>query len=191
MSKGTITMSLEENDKDILEQIRQEIGSERPLEFIDYSNKHNFGYTYKNQYRLLLFSTHMCSMLKSHGMLPNKSLVLTFPTLDQDLIPHFIRGYFDGDGCVCQGKKATNFSVTITSTNDFCVNLKEIVERELNVNCHIYDASNHNVITKVFTISGRLQTKTFLDWIYRDADLFLKRKYNRYIQYFYNNIKYK
>lgn len=47
-SKGTIGMSLQESDKVILERIRNEVGSEKPLEFIDYSNKHDFGYTYKN-----------------------------------------------------------------------------------------------------------------------------------------------
>lgn len=188
MSKGTITMSLEERDKSILDRIRNEIGSERPLEFLDYSNKHDFGYTYKNQYRLLLFSSHMCKSLQSHGMVPNKSLVLEFPVLDDKLIPHFIRGYFDGDGCICQGKRETNFLATITSTNDFCIRLKEIIEHEIHINCYIYDASNHNGITKVLATSGRLQVKALLDWLYKDADLFLERKYNRYIQYFYNNL---
>ena len=189
MSKGTITMSLEEGDKDILERIREEIDSGRPLEFLDYSNKHDFGYTYKNQYRLLLFSTHMCKTLQIHGMIPNKSLALEFPTLDEKLIPHFVRGYFDGDGCICKGKRETNFLATITSTNNFCIKLKEIVEREIGINCHIYDASNHNGITKVFTTSGRLQTKAFLDWLYKDASMFLERKHNRYIRYFYNNLE--
>lgn len=185
--KCTITMSLEERDKDILERIRNEIGSERPLEFLDYSNKHDFGYTYKNQYRLLLFSAHMCKALESYGMIPNKSLVLTFPEIKEDLLSHFIRGYFDGDGCICQGKKETNFLVSITSTYDFCITLKEIIEKYVGINCHIYDASNHNGITKVFTTSGRLQVKALLDWLYKDADLYLERKYNRYIQYFYND----
>ena len=37
-------MSLEERDKDILERIRNEIGSERPLEFLDYSNKKRYSW---------------------------------------------------------------------------------------------------------------------------------------------------
>jgi hypothetical protein len=186
-SKRTISMSLEERDKDILERIRNEIGSERPLEFLDYSNKHDFGYTYKNQYRLLLFSAHMCEALESHGMVPNKSLVLNFPDIREDLLPFFILGVFDGDGSVSQCKtKETNFTLTITSTESFCEKLKEIVEAKLGIRCHIYDAQNHNGITKVFNISGRLQVKQFLDWLYKDADMFLERKHDRYIQYFYN-----
>ncbi len=39
--------------------------------------------------------------LCKHGCVPNKSLILEFPkTVPSDLIHHFIRGYFDGDGSV-------------------------------------------------------------------------------------------
>lgn len=186
-SKRTISMSLEENDKEILERIRNEVGSERPLEFLDYSCKNDFGYTYKNQYRLLLFSAHMCRVLELHGVVPNKSLILEFPSIREDLLPFFVLGVFDGDGSVSRGKtKETNFIVTITSTKSFCESLKEIIETRLGISCHIYDAQNNNGITKVFTVSGRLQAKKFLDWLYKDADMFLKRKHDRYIQYFYN-----
>lgn len=190
-SKRTISMSLEERDKDILERIRNEIGSERPLEFIDYSNKHDFGYTYKNQYRLLLFSAHMCNVLESIGMVPNKSLIADFPILPSELIRHFVRGLFDGDGSVyrCQYKNRNSYqhTLTITSTLLLCEKLVNVVENVLDINCHIYDASNHNGITKVFTISGKNQIKKFMDWIYDDSGLKLQRKYDRYIQYFYSD----
>ena len=160
--KGTISMSLEERDKGILDRICYEMHNEHPLEFIDYSNKHDFGYTYKNQYRLLMFSSQMCEALESHGMVPNKSLVLSFPNIREDLLPHFIRGYFDGDGSIAQGRRDTNFILTITSTNSFCEKLKYIVENNVGINCHIYDASNHNGVTKVFTTN----------LIYRIPDLY-------------------
>ena len=189
--KGTISMSLEEQDKDILECIRNEVGSERPLEFIDYSQKHDFGYVYKDQYRLLLFSTHMCKTLESIGMVPNKSLIVTFPKISSHLIRHFIRGLFDGDGSVYRRKyknrNSYQHTLTITSTLMLCEELVSIVKTELDVNCHIYDASNRNGITKVFNISGKNQIKKFMDWIYDGADLKLQRKYNRYIQYFYTD----
>lgn len=122
--KGTVSMTLEEGDFDILEKIRKEIKSERELEFLDYSNKHDFGYTYKNQYRLLLFSSHICDSLINLGVVPNKSLILEFPEIKEDLLHHFIRGVFDGDGSVYQGKIKTQFTLTITSTDSFCNTLK-------------------------------------------------------------------
>lgn len=187
--KSTVSMTLEEQDKNDLERIRNEIGSERPLEFIDYSNKHDFGYTYKNQYRLLLFSSHMCKSLENIGMVPNKSLVVNLPNLKHELIRHFVRGLFDGDGSVYRGqynnRKSCQHTLTITTTLSMCESLIDIVENTLNINCHIYDASNHNGITKVFNISGKNQVKTFMDWMYDDADLKLTRKHQRYMQYFY------
>lgn len=189
-SKRTISISLEEKDRDILERIRNEIGSERPLEFIDYSNKHDFGYTYKNQYRLLLYSAHMCNVLESIGMVPNKSLVVDFPTLSSELVRYFVLGLFDGDGsvyrCKYKNKNSYQHTLTITSTLSLCEKLAYIIKSTLNINCHIYDASNHNGITKVFNISGKNQIKKFMDWMYQDADLKLQRKYDRYIQYFYS-----
>jgi hypothetical protein len=188
LDKATISISLQEDDKDILEKMRLEIGSEKPLEFIDYSNKHDFGYTYKNQYRLLMFSTHMCNQLNDKGIIPNKSLTIGFPTwLDKDLISHYVRGVFDGDGSISNyyiNENNTHINITITATEDFCNELKDTCKNTLNINASIYDASCHNGVTKVFTLSGRNVVKTFLDWIYKDANLFLQRKYKCYCNYY-------
>lgn len=188
MPKSTISMSLQEEDKDILERIRNEVGSGKPLEFLDYSNKHDFGYTYKNQYRLLFFSTHMCRVLSEKGMMQNKSLVLEFPEwLDESLYSHFIRGYYDGDGSVHFSEKYKNSILTITSTENFCLKIKEYIEKTLQINTYMADASSHNGITRVFGISGANQIKTFLDWLYKDADIYLERKYQKYINKYYNS----
>lgn len=190
IKKQTVSMSLQEDDYEILEKIRLCIGSERELEYIDNSNKHNFGYTYKNQWRLLLFSKHICESLNNIGMTPSKSLSLKFPTIDKSLYRHFIRGYFDGDGSVYQyfvNENNKPVTLTITSTNSFCEKVQEILNDELSINTGIYDASNHNGITKVLSMSTN-SSKIFLDWIYDNAELYMKRKHDRYIQYFYYNV---
>lgn len=188
LDKATISISLQEEDKDILEKMRLEIGSEKPLVYLDYSNKHDFGYSYKNQYRLTMFSTHMCAELNNKGVVPNKSLIIAFPKwLDDSLIPHFIRGVYDGDGSIYRSYINDNnlpITVTITATESFCNELKKICKDKLDISPKIYDASCHNGITKVFTLSGRNISKKFLDWIYQDADLYLQRKYNRYCEYY-------
>lgn len=185
--KGTISISLQESDKLILEDVRKNVGSNKPLEYLDYSKKKDGGYSYKNQYRLLMFSKHMCDSLSDIGMVKNKSLVLSFPNIPDELYPHFIRGYYDGDGSVCQQiKSSTNHAVliTITSTESFCKSLVEICKNELGFSPKIYDASCRNGVTKVCTISGRRICKKFLDWIYKDATIYLERKYQRYVNYY-------
>lgn len=184
--KQTVSMSLQEEDFDILEKIRKCMGNEHPLEYIDYSNKHDFGYTYKNQYRMLIFSKHICDSLDNIGMTPNKSLTLEFPRIDKELYRHFIRGYFDGDGSVYQSFVNENnkpVTLTITSTLLFLEKIKQIISDELGIYAGIYDASNHNGITKVLSMSTEA-SNIFLDWLYLDANLYMQRKYDRYIKYF-------
>lgn len=190
LSKGTISISLQEEDKELLEYIRKEIGSDKPLEYLDYSNKNDFGYKYKNQYRLIMFSAHMCNSLKELGMIPNKSLQLTMPILREDLYSHFIRGYFDGDGSFCSrytpdGKYRC--LTTITSTDIFCQQAKDIISRQAKISCgNIYDASCHNGITKVLSISGKIQNRNFYEWLYKDSTMYLDRKYYKVMNAFPN-----
>lgn len=182
LSKSTVSISLQEEDKYILEFMKKEMESEKPLEFIDYAAKTDFGYHYKNQYRLLIFNKHMCDRLNALGMTQNKSLTLNFPSIDKSFYSHFIRGYFDGDGSVCFCSTNSNCIATITSTEIFCNEIKRILECELGIHVGIYDASNKNNITKVASISGKNQVEKFGQYIYHDAESFLYRKYNKFVE---------
>lgn len=54
----------------------------------------------KNQYRLTINNKHISKRLAELGCGKAKTSVITFPTLEQvpeNLIHHFIRGYFDGN----------------------------------------------------------------------------------------------
>ena len=135
-----------------------------------------------------MFSSYMSEQLNEKGITPNKSLTIGFPNwLDDSLISHYIRGVYDGDGSVYRAYRNENnlpITVTITATESFCIELKKLCKEKLNIDAGIYDASCHNGITKVFTLSGRNIAKKFLDWIYQDADLYLQRKYDRYCDYY-------
>ena len=130
-----------------------------------------------------MFSTQLCQSLNNIGMVPNKSLTLEFPDINPSFYSHFIRGYFDGDGCVTHNIPNKTRLVTITSTENFCLKLQHIVQEILGITGTIVDASNHNGITKVYTIGSIPNIKKFLDFLYADAELFLERKYQRYLEY--------
>ena len=58
--------------------------------------------------------------LKKLGCVEKKSSILTFPTSQQvpnNLIYHFIRGYFDGDGSICITDK--NYHISFVGTENF------------------------------------------------------------------------
>ena len=190
LDKLTIRLQLQYTDKEILELIRKELNLEKPLKFIKCSDKvASNGYVSKDMYQLEIYSKHMCKTLESYGMVQNKSLVLKFPTFfDDELYRHFIRGYYDGDGSFCPHYTKNGwlqFLITITSTEDFCKNCLEIIRKHSGISGGgIYDCSSHNGITKVLSISGSIQTKAVLDWLYKDSELYIQRKHDLYIQHF-------
>ena len=183
--KQTAFISLQESDRELLEKIRNEMSSNQPLKITDQSNRHDNNYSYNNMCTFNMYSKHICDSLTNLGIVKNKSLVLKFPDIKEELYPHLLRGYFDGDGSIYQQVKNEHnkkITLTFTSTEQFCKKIKEIVETKLGIYCGIYDASCHNGITKVASLSGTSAIK-LLNWMYKDADLYLQRKYDRYITY--------
>jgi hypothetical protein len=45
-------------------------------------------------------SKKMVNDLANLGVTPNKTFTLQYPTINETLEKHFLRGYFDGDGCI-------------------------------------------------------------------------------------------
>ena len=58
------------------------------------------GKNHKIGYRLQIGSKEMFADLHNLGFVQNKSLILTLPEIPSKCIADFVRGYFDGDGCI-------------------------------------------------------------------------------------------
>ena len=91
-------------DKCILEAIKKALGSEHNLNYrapkkVTYKN----GKTYESAegYRLRIGSKKLFDDLLKLGLTTRKSLTIKFPiNIPKVYLNHFMRGYFDGDGCV-------------------------------------------------------------------------------------------
>lgn len=186
-STNVIRLGLQEQDKKILEDIAKEVGYDAPLIFYEHSKEHE---GWKDVYTLAIRSAHMSNVLNNLGMHKAKSLILEFPKwLDKNLYSHFIRGYFDGDGSVYCYEKKMNWNISIVSTKNFCEFVKNIVENELGIHVHVKLNGRRNDITSDIRIGGNRQVLRFLDWIYKDSDLRMERKYIKYQQLLdYENI---
>lgn len=182
LNKNNIEISLKKDDKQILEDISKivykKIYLKKRIERVWLDKKQNKLYTSSSQYRFLITSKKIANELKNHGLIENKSLKIRMPNLDSKFISHFIRGYFDGDGCIFISKKykGTN-RVTIVSNYFFCKQLSLIINSILKINSKVQHKTNN---VGCVSISGNNQIKTFLDWIYADANLKLNRKYLLY-----------
>lgn len=93
-----MSISLQEQDKSILELFKREL--KRPNELIKIINK-DISINRAIQYCFTVSGQKIHDDLVKHGCVENKSLILQFPkTVPEKLMSHFIRGYFDGDGCI-------------------------------------------------------------------------------------------
>lgn len=138
-------------------------------------------------------SHKMVNDLYKLGCVDRKSLILNFPTFEQVpryLMCHFIRGYFEGDGCINTSinkyDKYLNFRLSIMSSILFIDKLVHFLENELNI------SFKYRIVCKSAELHSGHKTKMFkfLDWIYNDMrDLYLDRKYNKYLTMKENLIK--
>lgn len=121
---------------------------------------------------------HMWTTLNSYGCIPRKSLVLKFPDKsifkDESLIRHFIRGYFDGDGCLTfsHTEKIMHLRTSLIGTNSFITKVREyLIAQGINVGRIL---NNPGISYCLINI----HSKSFLDYIYQNAIIYLDRKFN-------------
>jgi hypothetical protein len=112
----------------------------------------------------------------------SKTFKIEFPELiNINLYKHFIRGYYDGDGCITiPTNHPDNITLTITSNIKFCNGLAEYVKNTVMVNmksCVRYKDVGCARLT------GKNQIIKFMNWLYEDATIYMKRKYNKYNNY--------
>ena len=127
--------------------------------------------------------------LIKQGCVPKKSLILKFPTEQQVpnyLIKHFIRGYFDGDGWFSNTPSC--FQVGIIGTEDFIKGFLNIIEIQ-NKNNKIFTVHREDG-AKRYVFGGLNDVTNFLNWIYKDANIYLDRKYEHYLDFIQNGTKY-
>lgn len=126
-------------------------------------------------YSLEICSKKICDDLIKLGCVPRKSLILTFPTfLDRELIKHFIRGYFDGDGCISTIK--TSPGISILGTNEFLTYITNIYQKDK----PLFKDKRHK--NNTFSIRFKVNNGLFFLYdIYNNANVYLDRKYKKYI----------
>jgi intein-encoded DNA endonuclease-like protein len=182
-----VEISLIEEDKYILDKFAQELKTEKPLYFKKLNDKNK---NWNNVFRLAFNSVKLSNRLNDLGVIPRKSLVLTFPSEDDvrsNLLKHFIRGYFDGDGCVSYYTKNDKYKDKITQykygnfsmvgTFDVLSHIKLILDEELDIKLSLDKIKN---IYKLGTADHTAIRKIFC-YFYNNSNIFLIRKYNKFI----------
>jgi hypothetical protein len=183
--KNVAKINLVETDVDILKDIASKIYFDNNyqisrIEGMSKMWKNGNTYYTKPQMVLTLTRKKIVDDLKKLGLKEHKSFDIRFPDINEKYIKDFIRGYFDGDGHFYTSEKHKNNNrIQIISNDKFIIDLKNVIENFINVKCHINESEIKNIHR--LSIFGNIQVKKFLDWIYKDSDLKLNRKYVHYM----------
>jgi hypothetical protein len=163
----SITLGLNEQDLGILLEFNKELKYNKPLK---YSN---------NMFVCVINSQKMYNDLLDKGCMERKTFKIKFP--DEKIVPrhliwHFIRGYFDGDGCIYIGKKSYTNYVNFLGNYDFINEMSKYINDCIEVKNDLRKKGN------IWSLSYRTKDRLILlrDILYSDANVFFLRKKEKF-----------
>lgn len=167
--------NLKEEDKAHLEKFQKDLQSNYKIKEIEKRNKkRDFNSVVCN---IRINSRKLVDSLIKNEIYPNKTGKEVLPkTVPKELIPHFIRGYFDGDGSITLNKSFRMCSSSIEILKAF----NDYFKLVLNVEYKIYEDKSYAVPFFVIDSNNRKNNKVVLDHLYNGSTLYLDRKYKRY-----------
>lgn len=136
-------------------------------------------------YYVSLTSVHMVKSLMKLGVAPNKTENESLPPIAKELVPHFIRGYFDGDGITCikeRKTKSEEFAHLSGSglRSGFIGGLNIITSIIQETKAHPFRFSRATKNKEVYQIvGGQNFSRMLYDYMYQDATIWLERKRQR------------
>lgn len=180
-SGGSKYLQFTSTDRKFLKNIKQLLKSKHKISKKKHKNK-NWNYCYVIQ----VGSKDLFADLEELGFRPNKSKNLMMPEISDILFKHFVRGYFEGDGCVWYGtynKKNRTIKPRLIQTHFICGD-KSFLKKLSTKLAHLAKVGNGSLVDKNsgFDLSyAKRDSIKLYDFLYRDKNkLFSDKKYNKF-----------
>lgn len=100
------------------------------------------------------------------------------PDISKELMPAFIRGYSDGDGSIVVDKN-NRVSWGFCGTKELLNSIQDFFGLNYKLSQRFPERDNNNWQLK---ITGWQNVPACLDITYKNATIYLKRKYNKYVE---------
>lgn len=170
-----LIINIIKSDEEILTRFKKEISYTGKIYFTPKKNG-------QDQSAIRVCSNQFKKDINNYFNTANKTYNLEWcKNIPLEFLIHFIRGYFDGDGCVHFNNLKGQYSASIVGTENFLLELKKFYNKSNNTT----DGSikNNGTYTNLY-FSGKYAAKTFLDWLYKDSteETRLSRKYQKYLE---------
>lgn len=167
-----LTIELSAKDKNQLLMMRKDLCADHPISY----RKRNES----QMASLRISSRYLCQQLDKWGCIQNKSFVLQYPSnLSKEFERDFIRGFFDGDGCihVHKNEKSKTFSMYSVSSS-FLIRIKDIIEQETEIKLHYYTQDNGHIIS----IMKKNDIEAIFHYLYDNATTYMNRKKEKFLR---------
>ena len=174
----TLQLEIHHRDKYLLEEFIKDIESDRRILTCKNETKNNI--------KVTIYSEKIYEDLHKYGVVERKTTkIKEIPHIQFNMMNHFIRGYFDGDGCITLKKPKDQYIHRATAffcgTQKFLECLNNLLSNEIClkdtklINMNKYGSNVFNLrycrnddIVKLY------------DYMYEDATIFLNRKKSKF-----------
>lgn len=161
-------------DLDILLKVKCALDAEQPVKLVKYD-----GF---EAYLLSISSQKLSKSLIEQNCFINKTYTLSFPSIKEEFYSHFIRGFFDGDGHLHVNPKKGSCRIDFTSASTKILEEIRIIIGSFSKSLGGLRKENGKSNAWHLTFSGE-QVNTILDWLYKDATIYMNRKHDKYLNY--------
>jgi len=129
---------------------------------------------YENLSKLCICSDKICSDLKKYGIEQRKTYTLKFPkNISYEMFSHYVRGYFDGDGCVFVKGYHNSIKYSCSSLK-FIKSLRKILEENYNIKTNDKIANHGSYYELIYSRQDSFEA--YYHFFYKNATIYLKRK---------------
>lgn len=190
-SSRTCYFTITSKDYSLISQIKTVLNSSHKIYIkrAHFQKFKNGTYLCSKNYILRVGSKEMCQDIIDIGVRPRKSLRIRLPKITDNLFEFYLRGYFDGDGCVNVGvscsRELPEIKVIFSSG---CKKYLEQLSLKLSKLLSI-KTTKVNFDSGVYRLRyHKSDSMNILKFMYKDLKKapFLERKYNIYQNYLKN-----
>jgi len=185
-----LNISLSKKDEDHLIKLKKTLGFTGPIKYN--TSKHSLINKNWNDVitaRFSIYSKQMIKDLEKFDIGQRKSLTYKMPEwlTEHPLVRHFIRGYVDGDGSFYFGssrsfskkineyKEYKKYNFSTRGTEQFLLQMKYIIDNNMDFSSKALPKFNNGIYQLCY--SGTPLVAKIVQYLYRDATIFMSRKY--------------
>lgn len=181
VNKYNLRLRLQELDIEILQKFKRDVLFTGPITIeSNYNKKH------QNLCNITLSSVKLIKDLFQLGVISNKVHNTIFPEIPNDFISDYLRGFFDGDGCIYVNNtfKYKPAQCSIIATENWCIGCENYLQK-FNIKSKIYKDKRHDPRIASIVINCPEDIERFYNLIYFELDneLYLERKFKAFTDY--------